>query len=717
MKLYNNGLSIAIILCLACSTNYTNDLNHIEKERINQLYEKSLSQLSYPYHNQLKAEKLAGQIQGVPDQLTLSIRYDIAHEYLKAGNNKRVIEIVESYLVDKPINRTHYKYYRLLAMAYLRLGEAENCINHGGHEACILPITHSALHKQSTGAHKAFHLYLRLLDIQPGDTESIWLLNIAAMVTDQYEDLPIKWKLNFGDCTNDFPHFINGAHQYGVADITHAGGTSMEDFNKDGQLDLLTTSYHLDESMIYYEHTDKGFRDVAKQQGVHGLGGGLNFLQGDINNDGFQDILVLRGGWLQQYGQFPVSLLINDTYGGFDDQTAEWGLDISHPVQTGVIRDFDLDGDLDVFVGYESTAAIKRAAALFLNETDTLVESDLANQAIIGWVKGSVSADVDHNGYPDLYISIKGDRNRLLLNQGPDQNSTLIWEEVSESYGVSEPIESFTTMFIDIDNDGWQDLIVSSYDNNVPSIVSQTEYRNLSGDTTRMNQLYVYKNQNGTEFKEVSREYGLTDDLYVMGANYGDVDNNGFLDLYFGTGDFDMWSVMSNRLYMNLDGMKYNDVTWCSRLGTIQKGHGVSMGDLDNDGDLDIYHNIGGAVEGDIFQNALWMNQGNNAAWVTLKLRGLDANYFGHGASVTVYTDQFPKGIHRVCGTGGSFGNNSIQMEIGLGESASIDSVVVSWPWHKPSIDTYVDMAPNGVYELVEHSSKAILLGTPKTSL
>ncbi len=710
-------MGTAIILFLACSPNSSIDLNQLQKDRINELYEKSLSQLSYPYHNQLKADELLKQIQGVPERLTLSVRYDIAHEYLKAGNNKKVIELVESYLTDKAISRTNYKYYRLLAMAYLRLGEQENCIIHGGHEACIVPIATTAIHKQSSGSYKAYDLYLKLVDIKPYDTETIWLLNIAAMVTNQHDELPSQWKRKLEQCDVSYPRFQNAAHQLGVADITHAGGSSMEDFNNDGLLDLLTTSCHLDESMIYYEHTGYGFQDVAKKYGVQGLGGGLNFLQGDINNDGYQDILVLRGGWLQQYGQFPVSLLINDTHGGFIDQADQWGLDISHPVQTGVIRDFDLDGDLDLFIGYESTAAIQKAAVLYLNETGTLVKSILSDEAIVGWIKGSVSADIDRNGYPDVYISIKGDKNKLLLNQGPDHKGNLIWEEASDSYGVSEPIESFTSMFLDIDNDGWRDLIVSSYDNNDPRTVSETEYRNISGDTARLNPLYIYKNKNGKSFEEVSKDYGLTDDLYVMGANYGDIDNNGFLDLYFGTGDFDMWSVMSNRLYMNNDGLTYDDVTWCSRLGSIQKGHGVSMGDLDNDGDLDLYHNIGGAVEGDIFQNALWINEGNNSSWITLRLRGVDANHFGHGASVAVYTDKFPEGIHRECGTGGSFGNNSIQMEIGLGESTLIDSVVVSWPWYKPSSDRYVALGLNGVYELVEQSSEAILLVTPESSL
>ena len=167
-----------------------------------------------------------------------------------------------------------------------------------------------------------------------------------------------------------------------------------------------------------------------------------------------------------------------------------------------------------------------------------------------------------------------------------------------------------------------------------------------------------------------------------MGANFGDLDNDGFADLYVGTGNPDFRSLLPNRMLRN-DGLgRFQDVTSAGGFGHLQKGHGVAFGDLDNDGDQDIYQVMGGAYSGDIYYNALYVNPGHSHRWVTLKLQGAVSSRDAIGAriEVRVHEDGRQRVIHAVVGTGGSFGGSSLQQEIGLRQATVIESVAVRWP-------------------------------------
>ena len=90
-----------------------------------------------------------------------------------------------------------------------------------------------------------------------------------------------------------------------------------------------------------------------------------------------------------------------------------------------------------------------------------------------------------------------------------------------------------------------------------------------------------------------------------MGANYGDIDSDGFPDCYVGTGIPDLRSLTPNRMLRNAGGTRFVDVTTAGGFGNVQKGHAVSFADFDNDGDQDVFEVMGGAYEGDLYQNAL----------------------------------------------------------------------------------------------------------------
>lgn len=108
----------------------------------------------------------------------------------------------------------------------------------------------------------------------------------------------------------------------------------------------------------------------------------------------------------------------------------------------------------------------------------------------------------------------------------------------------------------------------------------------------------IYKNnQNGT-FTNVSETLGINKLAFAVSANFGDFDNDGFLGMYLGTGNPYYQSLLPNRLFMNLDGKRFADATNSSRTGNLQKGHGVAIADVDNDGDQDIFIEMGGDYRG-----------------------------------------------------------------------------------------------------------------------
>jgi hypothetical protein len=463
----------------------------------------------------------------------------------------------------------------------------------------------------------------------------------------------------------------------------------MDDFDNDGLLDLMVSSSGLDSQLRYFHNNGDGtFTDMTEAAGLKGLTGGLNMVQADYNNDGFVDVLVLRGGWLGKAGRYPQSLLRNNGDHTFTDVTEEAGVLSLHPSQTAVWFDYNGDGLLDLFVGNESVPGTDAVdpCELFRNIGDgTFTECAAENGvALVGWFKGVVTADFNNDGRPDLYLSVLDGPNLLLRNDGPmggDRSPKARWHftNVAAPAGVTEPMRSFPCRFWDYDNDGWPDIFVCGY-RVQDAGDTLADYLGVGPPEAERPRLY-HNNHDGT-FSDVTKQVGLWKILEGMGANFGDLDNDGWLDFYIGTGDPNLGTLIPKRMFRNDHGERFQDVTTSGDFGQLQKGHGIAFGDINNDGQQDVFSHLGGALVGDHYPSQLFANPGNSNHWITLKLEGVQDNRSAIGARIKVVaqTNGGERAIYRTVGSGGSFGCSPLRQEIGLGQSRAIIRVEISWP-------------------------------------
>lgn len=584
----------------------------------------------------------------------------------------------------------------ILGIAHLRKGELDNCVHHHNPETCIFPIRPAGRHTNKAGSSEALKYLERHFRRNPENLEVRWLLNLANMTLGAYPG-GLDPKALIPGLTKPgadrLPAMPDVAGRLGLDVISAAGGSIVEDFDNDGLLDIVISSVDACESIRYFRNNGDGsFTDRTTEAGLKSQLGGINCVQTDFDNDGYADIFVMRGGW-----EFPMrnSLLRNNRDGTFTDVTEASGLlSGDHRTHSAAWADFDRDGLLDVFIGHEQSPS-----KLFRNLGEGRFEdiTDKAGIRVNAFTKGVAWGDYDNDSLPDLYVSNYGELNQFYRNNGDGT-----FTEMAAKLGIDRPVMSFPTWFFDYDNDGWQDLFVASFVPSVTEVAAGFLGLPASAETMRL-----YRNNGKGGFDDVTKTVGLDRVVPTMGANFGDLDNDGFLEIYLGTGAPSYAALMPNFLFHNLVGKRFADVTSSTGTGHLQKGHGVSFADLDNDGDLDLYANIGGFIPGDRYNKALFANPGSGNNWISIKLIGNKSNRAAIGAKIkATVIDAAGKKSERysMVSTGGSFGANSLAQHIGLGKNGKIDSIEVAWPSGK--IQKLSGLNTNQFFEIRESEDK-----------
>ena len=634
-------------------------------------------------------------------------KYLKANILMELGREREATSIFES-LLDE-VNRSQLGFVlRDLGISYLRQGERANCIAGHSAESCVLPIRGLGVHSDMDGSRNAIKIYTRMLEQDSEDLGTKWLLNLAYMTLGEYPK-KVPPSMLIPDLEGDteavkVKPFTDIAGGIGIDTRNMAGGSIVEDFDNDGYLDLVTSCMDLKDQMHYFHNNGDGtFADWSKSSGLSTLSGGLNMLQADYDNDGDKDILVLRGAWKGKYGEEPNSLLRNNSDGTFTDITTISGLLSLRPTQTGTWNDFNNDGWLDLFIGNESGEKQYYSELYLNNKNGTFSEvSEKSGISIAMFVKGAVSADYDNDGWQDIFLSTMDGRRVLLKNMGVFNNYPVFKDATADAHLDKEKNKTFTTWFFDYDNDGWQDIFACDYTFTMPlSFYAAAE--KLGKQEGMPDKILLYHNNHDGTFTSVAQELGINKVTFAMGGNFGDIDNDGYLDMYLGTGNPLYQSLVPNKMYKNLGGKGFADVTSSARVGHLQKGHGVSFADLDNDGDQDIHIEMGGAYEGDSYPNSLFLNPGqNDNRWITVSLESNKSNRDAIGASIklTVTENGVSRSIYRGVNSGGSFGASPFRREIGIGQATVVDEIEITWP--NKSVQKFTNVKPNQFIKITE---------------
>ena len=624
--------------------------------------------------------------------------YNKCYALIALGREQEAIELLEEQVakIDSAGIKGMDKLKVQLALAYLRAGERTNCVMNHTAETCIFPIQGGGIHKLQDGSRGAINVYGKLLKEHPDNLEYRWLLNIAYMTLGEYPSkvpsaylLPHLSENETSDSTLVIKPFRDVAGLLNLDINNMAGGVIVDDFDNDGYLDIVTSSWDLDEPMHFFRNNKAGgFTDQSEESRLKDLTGGLNIVQVDFNNDGFKDIFVLRGAWLRgSYGQQPNSLVRNNGDGTFTDVTTQSGLLSFHPTQTATWNDFNNDGWADVFIGNETwegnASSGEHPCELYLNNQDgTFINvAEKAACNVKGFIKGVASGDYNNDGFKDILISSLSGERYLLKNKGLDGNVPS-FEDVTQDANLNDRFaRTFPTWFWDYNNDGWLDILMGDFTFDKPiTTYSAAEALKIFNGTSGTILLYR-NNQDGT-FTNESEFAGTNKTAFAMSGNFGDIDNDGFLDFYLGTGNPELESIVPNKMFKNEGGKKFLDVTTPARVGHLQKGHAIAFADIDNDGDQDIYIDMGGAYKGDAFHNSFYLNPGQNIQnnWITIDLvRKDNLNAIGSKIKIKCRVNGKAREIYRDVNSGGSFGSSPLRKEIGIGQADSIDEVVVQW--------------------------------------
>lgn len=535
--------------------------------------------------------------------------------------------------------------------------------------------------------------------------------------------------VNFKNVLQSYEKFNVFTSQY----FYNGGGVAIGDINNDGLADIFFTANHGPDK-LYLNKGDLKFEDITQKAGVQGImSWETGVAMSDVNNDGWLDIYVSKSGLAPDLS-YSNALYINNKNGTFTERAFEYGLGgYAHATQAAFL-DYDLDGDLDVFLlnhnverinaqNFSLTAkSILVGDQLFRNDDGYFTE--VTNQAgiigkFISYGLGVMIGDLDKDGWPDIYVCNDfGERDYLYYNNRDGTFSEKLTEQIGHI-----PYYSMGGDIADINNDGWLDLMtldMTSEDNfgqkaNMNDM-NPGKFKFLAengGHHQYMNNSLQLNNGNGT-FSDISMLAGMAYTDWSWAPLVVDFDNDGSKDVFISNGyrvdisnkDFVQWykkreqelgqqlaysstkmtflgeafekvtsGKVSNYMFKNNGDLTFENVTKNWGLSEPTYSNGVAYADLDNDGDLDlVISNID--QEAHIYRNNT--TEQLDVHFLKIKFDGPEKNKFGIGTKVelklkgeTQYQEFY---------TSRGF-QSSVEyvMHFGLGKSKVVNELKIKW--------------------------------------
>ncbi|MFQ5526206.1 MAG: FG-GAP-like repeat-containing protein [Thermoanaerobaculia bacterium] len=490
------------------------------------------------------------------------------------------------------------------------------------------------------------------------------------------DDLPEKYRFDWRAENPGSPapalEFEDIAPRLEINKYAGAGPCGWADYNGDGRWDLLTCG--CDTFCTLYRAEGDGFVDATAEAELAGLEPGFGAAWADYDNDGDPDLYLSRNGW---NGTAANSLLRNDGDGTFTEVAQAAGVADGGSGFHSTWLDYDRDGWLDLVVsngvyldGSTNQLYRNQGDGTFRNVT---AAAGLAEPAPFGTI-GVAVGDYDDDGWPDIFYHGRMQPNRLYRN-GRDGTFT----DVATQAGVagSGRQNGYIALMADLDSDGDLDIFTGSLADWDEVVAG---YRNGAAAADSKDIPRLYRNNGDGTFRDDSVASGLGYPLGIMAGAVADLDNDGYLDIYLGTGNPDLRRLEPNIFYHNRHGRTFEDLTRFTGLGALGKGHGITFVDWDEDGDLEMFAELGGFYRGDLSHSAFFLNRaGNRNSWLSIRLIQRERNRDAIGARVTLIAGDWRQTQEVTAGRGFSSTDPPV-LHFGLGDRTRIERMEIRWP-------------------------------------
>jgi hypothetical protein len=484
---------------------------------------------------------------------------------------------------------------------------------------------------------------------------------------------------------------------------------AVADFNNDGWNDFYLTNSAAGSKNALYQNDKTGrFTDVAAKAGVADLnkrGASMGAVWGDYNNDGFEDLLVYKWGSTELY---------KNNQGKSFSNVASESLPAHANINSAIWLDFDRDGHLDIFLGGyfrketdlwnlkdtrimpESFEYAANGGRNFLlrNKGDGSFEDITKETGLLStrWTLAAASADINGDGFTDLFIANDYGVSELYINDGGKR-----FVDISENSGVGfSPKSGMNASFGDVMNDG----SLAMYESNIYE----------EGNLLQGNNLWIPTGKNGEEpkFQNLANSFGVENGGWSWAAQFGDLNNDGFLDLFVANGyvsatrgssywydfatvtggnksiisDTKNWTAMdgrslsgfqTSRVWLNDGSGRFSETAMSVGVNDSYDGRAVALADLSNDGSLDvIVANQNAPVL--IYKTIV----GKDRKWIEFVLQPKN-NRSAIGTRVTAFWDGKIQ-TQEIHGGSGYCSQNQRRAHIGIGSASKVDKIEVRWP-------------------------------------